>query len=105
VTQKTKIDADTGEIIEERRRKRKQSSTPWPPGKWRLGIPSVKAKFLFMRYATNGVFHFVVLTIKTSLLSKKDIRLLDSKQMSSSNKCKPMSRFCFLSFMFVFLVV
>ena len=27
---------------------------PWPPGKWRLGIPSEHAKWLFMRFATKG---------------------------------------------------
>lgn len=28
---------------------------PWPPGKWRLGIPySEKSEFLFLRFATKG---------------------------------------------------
>lgn len=31
-----------------------KDSIPWPPGKWRLGIPSRKAKYLFLRFANKG---------------------------------------------------
>lgn len=31
---------------------------PWPPGKWRLGEPYQRNKFLFLRYATKGIAEF-----------------------------------------------
>ena len=32
-----------------------RGEVPWPPGKWRLGVPLPgKSEFLFMRFATKG---------------------------------------------------
>ncbi|XP_059140351.1 nuclear cap-binding protein subunit 3-like [Physella acuta] len=33
---------------------RERSEIPWPPGFWRLGLPHIKAEFLFMRYAMKA---------------------------------------------------
>ena len=52
-----KRDAETGEVAkseQQRRRSRKEGGIMWPPGKWRLGVPCRKARYLFMRFATLG---------------------------------------------------
>ncbi|KAK3611707.1 hypothetical protein CHS0354_034377 [Potamilus streckersoni] len=33
---------------------RRKKKIPWPPGKWRLGITTSKARYLFMRFATKA---------------------------------------------------
>ena len=52
-----KRDAETGEVAkseQQRSRSRKEGGIVWPPGKWRLGVPCRKARYLFMRFATLG---------------------------------------------------
>ena len=34
---------------------RRKGEIPWPPGKWRLGLPCPgKAEYVFLRFATKG---------------------------------------------------
>lgn len=39
--------------------KARNTNIPWPPGKWRLGRPHSKVKYLFLRYATKGIIEFL----------------------------------------------
>ena len=43
----------------------KPTDIPWPPGKWRLGLPYNKSKFLFLRYANKGKFLCVAHDLST----------------------------------------
>lgn len=47
---------ETHEMLspEEISQKGKKQSIPWPPGKWRLGVPSKKGRYLFLRFASKG---------------------------------------------------
>ena len=48
------------QAVKEKRKEKKPnkvtSDIPWPPGKWRLGRPHSRAKYIFMRYATKGMY-------------------------------------------------
>jgi hypothetical protein len=44
-----------------------------------------------LRSTSTGLIQAALKTLKTSLLSEKDMRLLDIKQTSSSNNRKPIS--------------
>ncbi|XP_067650569.1 nuclear cap-binding protein subunit 3-like [Haliotis asinina] len=49
------VDYDEWGSINSRDRKSKpKEQIPWPPGKWRLGLNTPKAKYIFLRFATKA---------------------------------------------------
>lgn len=48
------MDTDKDKENRQRRRSGEIKNIPWPPGRWRLGYPYPKTKYLFLRYATKA---------------------------------------------------